>query len=681
MANKLTPPPPTGTVLDRWLALLYQNLTAASQILWTSISKTGSSLADLETRNASAVNLERIGASTYSTVQDLQNIFHSAGWVTGGVVSDNGNGTVAVTAGNGVIRATNSSLAAIKFFDFAANASVSLTNLATNWVYIDYNAGAPAITVSTTEPTEHQTKIKLAAIYRNGTELHINQTVRYEIGDHAANMVRQMQETMPYAHVSGAMMAESGTRNLNLTAGVFWNGLSRFTTAALNTAVSGTFSTFHRNGAGGWTETTGQTQINNTNYDDGDGTLGTLSANRYTNRWVYLATDSDVHILYGQNQHVLLSDAQTESVPASIPAELLNDSFLIGRIIVRQGVTTLVQIDSAFMQTFNLASITDISEIAGLGTGVSTFLATPSSANLASAVTDETGSGALVFGTSPTVSNPTVSGDLTLSTLGGRIVGDFSNATLTNRVYLQSNTTNGATQVSFLPNGTSVNAGFAVVNSSDILNSSFINATTTATDLRIVSNKLGTASYLPMHILNGGSIRFTWETGGHIVPGADNTQNFGSGALRWKEIFAGNATINTSDAREKTPVRALSANELTVAKQLSSEIGIYQWLTAISEKGDNARFHVGMTVQRAIEVFAANGLDPFRYGLICYDEWGDKFVEHKAGEELPDGTILETDWTEQTMIAGNRYGFRGTELMLLIAAGINARLTDLENRI
>lgn len=40
--------------------------------------------------------------------------------------------------------------------------------------------------------------------------------------------------------------------------------------------------------------------------------------------------------------------------------------------------------------------------VSGLGTGVGTFLATPSSANLASAVTDETGSGGLVFATSPT---------------------------------------------------------------------------------------------------------------------------------------------------------------------------------------------------------------------------------------------------------------------------------------
>lgn len=43
-----------------------------------------------------------------------------------------------------------------------------------------------------------------------------------------------------------------------------------------------------------------------------------------------------------------------------------------------------------------------------LGTGVSTFLATPSSANLASAVTNETGSGALVFGTSPTIATPSI---------------------------------------------------------------------------------------------------------------------------------------------------------------------------------------------------------------------------------------------------------------------------------
>jgi hypothetical protein len=48
----------------------------------------------------------------------------------------------------------------------------------------------------------------------------------------------------------------------------------------------------------------------------------------------------------------------------------------------------------------------DTHDIAGLGTGVETFLGTPSSANLASAVTDETGSGALVFANTPTLVTP-----------------------------------------------------------------------------------------------------------------------------------------------------------------------------------------------------------------------------------------------------------------------------------
>jgi hypothetical protein len=44
--------------------------------------------------------------------------------------------------------------------------------------------------------------------------------------------------------------------------------------------------------------------------------------------------------------------------------------------------------------------------VSGLGTGVATFLATPSSANLLAAVTNGTGTGALVFATSPTLVTP-----------------------------------------------------------------------------------------------------------------------------------------------------------------------------------------------------------------------------------------------------------------------------------
>ena len=61
--------------------------------------------------------------------------------------------------------------------------------------------------------------------------------------------------------------------------------------------------------------------------------------------------------------------------------------------------------------------------ITSLGTGVATWLGTPSSANLATVVTDETGSGALVFATSPTLVTPVLgtpaSGALTNCTADG----------------------------------------------------------------------------------------------------------------------------------------------------------------------------------------------------------------------------------------------------------------------
>ncbi len=61
--------------------------------------------------------------------------------------------------------------------------------------------------------------------------------------------------------------------------------------------------------------------------------------------------------------------------------------------------------------------------ISGLGTGVATFLATPSSANLKAAVTDETGSGALVFATSPTLVTPMLGAATATTVTTGAIFG------------------------------------------------------------------------------------------------------------------------------------------------------------------------------------------------------------------------------------------------------------------
>ncbi len=87
-----------------------------------------------------------------------------------------------------------------------------------------------------------------------------------------------------------------------------------------------------------------------------------------------------------------------------------------------------------FLQTDGSGNLTFASAVtsASLGTGVATFLATPSSSNLAAAVTDETGSGSLVFATSPTLVTPVLgtptSGTLSNCTVDGTNTVGFRTA-------------------------------------------------------------------------------------------------------------------------------------------------------------------------------------------------------------------------------------------------------------
>ena len=192
-----------------------------------------------------------------------------------------------------------------------------------------------------------------------------------------------------------------------------------------------------------------------------------------------------------------------------------------------------------------------------------------------------------------------------------------------------------------------------------------------------------------------------------VVPLADNQHSVGSAAVGYSTIYARTGTINTSDARLKCDFRSLTTSEIAAAKDIARTIGIYRWRDAVGCKGADAREHVGPTVQRAIEIMQAHGLDPFNYGFICHDTWEQQTVEHPAIAARPAIPATEAApavlnavgvvvtpavlasagfpavegrpaYTEVTREAGDRYAFRYDELAMFIAAGQEARLMALE---
>jgi hypothetical protein len=127
-----------------------------------------------------------------------------------------------------------------------------------------------------------------------------------------------------------------------------------------------------------------------------------------------------------------------------------------------------------------------------------------------------------------------------------------------------------------------------------------------------------TSAFLPLSI-SGSSIALGV---GNTTPDQDNARNLGTGALRWKEVFAVAGAINTSDATEKT-LRGdgtITPNERHWGRSIASLMKCYQWNDALATKGHDARLHWGVLAQEVMQAgFDCGIADPLRYGFLCRD--------------------------------------------------------------
>lgn len=318
------------------------------------------------------------------------------------------------------------------------------------------------------------------------------------------------------------------------------------------------------------------------------------------------------------------------------------------------------------------------------GTNVYTFLNTPTSANLAAAVTGETGTGALVFGTNPTMVTPTVgpAGNFTdalqVITQSGFSTGGQS--------ILQFKDANGLTGA--LNSWGSAYGGvysLAMGISSNVLNTGSMGGT-----LQYGQNGFATMyrQYAGEHIFwsaasgtGGNTISFATplilDTSNNTKPGVDNAYSLGTAANRWSVVYSATALINTSDARSKQQIRDLDDAEQRVARKIKGLLKAFKFNDAVAKKGEAARIHFGVIAQDVMQAFKDEGLDATHYALFCYDEWEDQYQDEieaeKIGEDEETGEpVYKNNVVGKRLVqaAGNRYGIRYDQLFAFVIAAL-----------
>lgn len=162
--------------------------------------------------------------------------------------------------------------------------------------------------------------------------------------------------------------------------------------------------------------------------------------------------------------------------------------------------------------------------------------------------------------------------------------------------------------------------------------------------------------------------------GAWFRPAADNAMQLGSASSRWSQLFAGTATISTSDEREKKDIEAIQDKVLDAW-------GEVEWCQFRFRVG--TRLHTGLVAQRVRDVFLSHGLDATDYGLLCYDEWEDAFEPVMESRITESGTeeIYDTGEVVKVREAGSLWGVRYEESLAMEAAYQRRMLDRLETRL
>ena len=148
----------------------------------------------------------------------------------------------------------------------------------------------------------------------------------------------------------------------------------------------------------------------------------------------------------------------------------------------------------------------------------------------------------------------------------------------------------------------------------------------------------------------------------------DNRINSGTSGHRWKQVYAGTATISTSDRNLKKDIKELDKNHLK----------FFLLLTPVSFQfidGDSGRTHIGFIAQDIESAMMQCGLTALDFAGFCKDV-KVKTVPVEKVVELEDGTVATyTDYVDEAVLDadGNPeyiYSLRYEEFIALVTYAV-----------